>query len=92
MDECGSAMPDQACDQVLKRKPWLRAAIMPTVSTIWDPMGLHRAPVPEDEPLPGEDPEPDEDPVPHPDPVIREPEEAPPLELRLAFTPFFSKR
>lgn len=44
----------------------------------------HRAPVPEDEPLPGENPGPDEDPVPHPDPVVREPVDAPPLEVSAA--------
>jgi hypothetical protein len=42
---------------------------------------LHRAPIPEEEPIPGDEPEPDDDPVPHPDPVIREPQEAPPLQL-----------
>lgn len=41
------------------------------------PLGLHRAPIPEDEPLPGDEPEPDDDPVPHPDPVIREPDQPP---------------
>ena len=46
-----------------------------------DGMSLHRAPIPEEEPIPGEEPEPDEDPVPHPDPVIREPQEAPPVQL-----------
>lgn len=44
-------------------------------------LSLHRAPIPEEEPIPGEQPEPEEDPVPHPDPVVREPVQAPPIEL-----------
>lgn len=41
----------------------------------------HRAPVPEEEPLPGEEPAPEDDPTPHPDPVVREPDDAPPLQM-----------
>ena len=45
--------------------------------------------MPEDEPLPGEVPAPEDDPVPHPDPEVREPEQAPPLQLAQPFDKFF---
>ncbi len=50
---------------------------IPLASGAW----AHRAPIPEEEPIPGDEPVPEEDPVPHPDPVVREPVQAPPMEL-----------
>ncbi len=44
---------------------------------------MHRAPIQEEEPIPGEEPEREEDPVPHQDPVIREPDQAPPLQAEM---------
>ena len=41
----------------------------------------HRAPIPEEEPLPGDEPVPEDDPAPHPDPIVREPEEASPVQF-----------
>ena len=48
-----------------------------------DTISMHRAPIPEEEPIPGDEPERDEDPVPHQDPVIREPDQAPPLQAEM---------
>ncbi len=59
---------------------WIEAAAQdsfPAPGAAW----AHRAPIPEEEPIPGDEPAPEEDPVPHPDPVIREPVQAPPMEL-----------
>ena len=69
-------------EELSMSNPLIATLPCPSAVYVGQPMAhAHRAPIPEEEPLPGDEPVPEDDPAPHPDPVVREPQEAPPVQL-----------